>query len=80
MELGWRSYFTICADYWIQIESMISECATVLAAGEAGGSIDNIAWRTPAAWKAVIRDGMVLEWQVFADNKPVYEILAARKL
>jgi hypothetical protein len=24
------------------------------------------------------RDGMVLEWRVFADNKPVYEILAKR--
>ena len=31
------------------------------------------------AWKAVIRDGTVLEWRVFADNKPVYEILARRK-
>jgi ketosteroid isomerase-like protein len=26
--------------------------------------------------KAVIREGKVAEWQVFADNKPVYEILA----
>jgi hypothetical protein len=45
----------------------------------AGGTIDGVAWRTPAAWKAVIRDGTVLEWRVFADNKPVYEILARRK-
>ena len=48
---------------------------TVLAAGEAGGTIQ-VAWRTPAAWKAVIRGGLIAEWQVFADNKPVYEILA----
>lgn len=46
--------------------------------GEAGGSIDDVAWRTPAAWKAMIRDGKVTEWRVFADNKPVYEILAKR--
>jgi hypothetical protein len=51
----------------------------VLAAGEAGGTIDSVAWRTPAAWKAVIRDGRVAEWRVFADNKPVYEILARRQ-
>jgi hypothetical protein len=31
---------------------------------------------TPAAWRATIRNGLVLEWQVLADNKPVYEILA----
>jgi hypothetical protein len=52
---------------------------TVLAAGEAGGTIDGESWRTPAAWKAVIGDGLVMEFQVFADNKPVYEILGRRK-
>jgi ketosteroid isomerase-like protein len=46
---------------------------------EAGGTIDGVSWRTPAAWKAVIRDGKVVEWRVFADNKPVYEILARRQ-
>jgi hypothetical protein len=33
----------------------------------------------PAAWKAVILGDRVAEWRVFADNKPVYEILAARR-
>jgi len=79
MQVGWRSYFSLCPDYWIQIDSAISEPGTVLAVGEAGGSIDGIPWRTPAAWKAIVRNGEVLEWQVFADNKPVYEILARRK-
>jgi ketosteroid isomerase-like protein len=79
MQAGWRGYFAMCPDYWIRIDSQISDHDMVLAVGEAGGSIDGLAWRTPAAWKAVIRDGSVLEWQVFADNKPVYEILAKRK-
>ena len=79
MEFGWRSYFTMCPDYWIQVDDAIAESGTVLAVGEAGGTIDGVAWRTPAAWKAVIRDGTVLEWRVFADNKPVYEILAKRQ-
>jgi hypothetical protein len=78
MQGGWRSYFAMCPDYWIRIDSLISDLGTVLAVGEAGGSIDNVPWRTPAAWKAIIRYGMVLEWQVFADNKPVYEILGRR--
>jgi hypothetical protein len=52
---------------------------TALISGEAGGTMDGEIWRIPAAWKAVIRDGLMLEWRVFADNKPVYEILARRR-
>ena len=33
-------------------------------------------WRIPAAWRAVVRDGQIAEWQVYADNKPVYELLS----
>ena len=79
MLAGWRGYFNMCPDYWIRIEHLVSERDTVLAAGEAGGTIDDVSWRTPAAWHAVICDGMVMEWRVFADNKPVYEILGRRR-
>jgi len=79
IEAGWRSYFAICPDYWIRAESSISEGDTTLISGEAGGTIDGETWGIPAAWKAVIRDGLMLEWRVFADNKPVYEILARRR-
>jgi len=78
MEAGWRGYFAMCPDYWIQADDVVAEGAAVLAAGQAGGTIDGASWRTPAAWKAVVRDGKVVEWRVFADNKPVYEILARR--
>jgi len=78
MQVGWSSYFTMCPDYWIHIDTLASDLEIELAAGEAGGTIDNVQWRTPAAWKATIRDGLVLEWRVFADNQPVYEILARR--
>ena len=79
MRAGWRGYFAMCPDYWIRIDRAIAEGDTVLAIGEAGGTIDEVAWRTPAAWKAVVRGGLVEEWRVFADNKPVYEIMARRK-
>lgn len=78
MLAGWRGYFALCPDYRIRVERAIPEGDTVLAAGEAGGTIDGVSWSTPAAWMAVIRDGLVGEWRVFADNKPVYEILAKR--
>jgi ketosteroid isomerase-like protein len=79
MEVGWRGYFSMCPDYSIQTDDVIAEGATVLAVGQAGGTIDGVSWRTPAAWKAVVRDGKVAEWRVFADNKPVYEILGRRR-
>lgn len=78
MEAGWRGYFALCPDYWIRADNVMEVDGVVLAAGQAGGSIDKVAWQTPAAWKATIRDGTVAEWQVFADNKPVYEILSRR--
>ena len=79
MEAGWCGYFAMCPDYRIQADDIMTKAWVVFAVGEAGGTIDGIPWRTPAAWKAVIRDGRVAEWRVFADNKPVYEILARRQ-
>ena len=79
MEAGWRGYFTMCPDYWLRTDHILTEQDTTLMIGEAGGTIDGRPWRTPAAWKAVIRGGRVVEWRVFADNKPVYEILASRR-
>src|SRR5580698_3225596 len=79
MQAGWRGYFAMCPDYRIQTDEVMASGDTVLAVGEAGGTIDGVAWRTPAAWKAVVRDGRLAEWRVFADNKPVYEILARRQ-
>jgi ketosteroid isomerase-like protein len=76
MEAGWRHYFEMCPDYRIETEHVVADGPTVLAAGQAGGTIRGIAWRIPAAWLAVVRDGLIREWRVFADNKPVYDILA----
>jgi len=79
MEAGWRGYFAMCPDYWIRADHVMAEGDNMLLAGEAGGTINGERWQIPAAWKAVIRDGRIVEWRVFADNKPVYEILARRR-
>jgi ketosteroid isomerase-like protein len=79
MEAGWRGYFAMCPDYWIRADHRMGNGDTLLVAGEAGGTIDGEPWRTPAAWRFVVRGAQVAEWQVFADNKPVYEILGRRK-
>jgi hypothetical protein len=79
MERGWRGYLAMCPDYWVRVDRLMAEGDTILAAGEVGGTIDGESWRTPAAWKAVILESAVVEWRVFADTKPVYEILRRRR-
>src|SRR5438105_10230331 len=53
MEIGWRSYFAMCSDYWIHVDHVMAEGDVVLAVGEAGGTVDAVVWTTPAAWKEV---------------------------
>jgi hypothetical protein len=34
-------------------------------------------WKTPVALRAVVRDGQICEWQVYADNEPIREQMRA---
>ena len=86
MRAGWRSYYAFCPDYWVSHEEIFQNGATVAVFGEAGGTIARDGklppenkWRTPAAWLAVVENGLIKVWRVYADNKPVYDILARAK-
>jgi ketosteroid isomerase-like protein len=86
MRGGWRSYFAFCPDYWVSHEEIFSNGPTVAVFGAAGGTIaadgklpPENKWRTQAAWLAVVENGMLKEWRVYADNKPVYDIMAKAK-
>ena len=80
MRPAWKAYFEFCPDYWITHELVIADGETVAIFGKAGGTIaGEHTWETPAAWKAVIKDGRVQEWRVYADNKPVYDIMARKE-
>ena len=83
MRAGWRGYFALCPDYRVAHEAIFEDANTVAVFGTAGGTIaaggtlpaEN-RWRIPAAWLAIVENGLVKEWRVYADNKPVYDILA----
>jgi ketosteroid isomerase-like protein len=79
MRTGWQGYYAMCPDYWISHESIFANGNEVAVFGEAGGTIAGSRWRAPAAWFAVAEDGLVKQWRVYADNKPVYDILAKAK-
>lgn len=82
LRAGWQAYFKMCPDYRVSHEEIFAHGNIVATFGSAGGTIaaegklkaEN-RWQTPAAWMAVVKSGQVVEWRVYADNKPVYEIL-----
>jgi ketosteroid isomerase-like protein len=78
LEQGWDWYFAMFPDYRIDIQTVAVAGATVLACGIASATHAPTggAWSIPAAWRANIANGHIAEWQVYADNKPVYELLA----
>ena len=86
MRAGWRAYYALCPDYWVSYEEIFQNQNRVAVFGSAGGTIPahgklplENQWRVSAAWLAVVEKGLVKEWRVYADNKPVYDIIARSK-
>jgi ketosteroid isomerase-like protein len=81
LEAAWAGYFALFPDYRIDVEQLACAGNLVLAAGWASATVRGAqgapgrAWRIPAAWRAVVRDGGIAEWQVYADNAPVRAVL-----
>jgi hypothetical protein len=79
MIAGWRGYFEWFPDYYIEVTEVFEDREQLALFGFAGGSFKNKEgenWRLPAAWKATVKDGRVTLWQVFADTKIPFEIIA----
>lgn len=74
---AWTAYLDMFPDYTVTIDSMVEADDLVLLTGWAAGTLraHGASWRIPAAWRAEVRDNLIDSWQVFADNKPVYELL-----
>ena len=80
---GWHQYFRMVPDYRIDVERVLVDGSHVVLLGVARGtySADGAlhaenAWSTPAALRALIRDDLVAEWQVYADNEPIRRRMA----
>jgi hypothetical protein len=73
----------MCPDYSVSCDKILSDGNVVAAFGTAGGTIavngelsPENGWRIPAAWMAIVENGLVKEWRVYCDNQPVREILS----
>jgi ketosteroid isomerase-like protein len=79
---AWRGYFQLFPDYRVEVSAILSADPLVAAFGTASATLASssglprASWSIPAAWRAVVESGRLVVWQVYADNKPVYEILA----
>lgn len=79
---GWTGYFASFPDYRISCDDVFEQGDTVAIFGNAGATyavggelLDGNSFQIPAAWKAVVRNGVVAEWRVYADNQPVVAIM-----
>jgi len=83
---GWEGYFHMVPDYELTIEEAYSSGDRVIMLGFAHGTyttggnlLPENAWKTPAAFRAVIEDGKVKEWRVYADNEPIRQLMSKNR-
>jgi uncharacterized protein (TIGR02246 family) len=78
MRAGWAAYFRMVPDYSITVEESFCDGPVVVMLGMVQGTYTTDGelkaenrWETPAALRAVIENGHVEEWRVYADNEPI---------
>jgi ketosteroid isomerase-like protein len=79
---AWEGYFKMVPDYSISHSEIFANGDTVAIFGSAQGTFSKDGslskqnfWTTPAAWRALVKDGKIALWQVFADNEPIRAIM-----
>jgi len=86
MRTSWMKYFELFPDYKIEINKTIVKYPMICLFGYASGTYKNLKnkensnyWRIPAAWAAVIEGNRIKQWQVYADNIIVMDIINRNK-
>jgi len=81
MKKAWEDYFNWFPDYEITVMNTLLTNDSVGMFGKAKGTFDsedlsdNDRFEIPAAWRAKVKDKLITEWQVFADNEVVRDII-----
>ncbi len=86
MRKAWIEYSVMIPDYRITVDQVFVSGTTAAIFGRASGTFSPDGklhprnhWEIPAAWRVVVRDGKIAEWQVYADNEPVRTIIARQE-
>lgn len=84
LRAAWEGYFKMVPDYSVSHSEILSNRDIVAIFGSAQGTYSKDGtlrkenfWKTPAAWRAVVRDNKIALWQVFADNEPIRALMRA---
>lgn len=84
MTTGWEGYFRMFPDYEIKIESILGDQALVAVFGLASGTykgqrglVPENRIEMPAAWRAVVANGKIKLWQVYADWTEGWNVIKA---
>jgi ketosteroid isomerase-like protein len=74
MTTGWEAYFRMFPDFEIQVESILGDKSLVAVFGSASGTYNGKRGLVPenrikmtAAWRAIVANGKIKLWQVYAD-------------
>ena len=83
---GWKAYFRMVPDYAVAVEETYPSEGAVVLLGVAQGTYTRNGtlhpenqWQTPVAVRALVEDGLVVEWRIYADNEPIRQIIATGK-
>ncbi len=77
MSASLSAQFSKFPDYHVVIRDHLAMGATVALFGTASGTragpgAARERWALPVAWRAVVREGQVAEWQVYTDPEPLH--------
>jgi ketosteroid isomerase-like protein len=78
---AWQGYFSLFPNYRVTVSHVLAAGPIVAVFGIASATLANTrkaphsSWSIPAAWRAVVTGRLISQWQVYADNKPVYALL-----
>jgi uncharacterized protein (TIGR02246 family) len=82
MRKGWMGYFQLFPDYRVSHEEILSHGELVAVFGGAEGTYapkgqpaKENHWSAPAAWMAIVKDNLIQEWRVYADNQAARKIM-----
>ena len=82
MRKAWTGYFRMFPDYRVSHTDIFSRGDVVAAFGTAEGTLavkEQLSkenhWSVPSAWRAVVENGLIAEWQVYADNQSARKIM-----
>jgi len=82
MKSGWEQYFQMFPDYRVIVHHILCEGNIVAAFGMVSGTyngnrglVPENRIEMPAAWKAIVENGKIKLWQVYADWTEGYKII-----